>query len=324
MPLLFAIGVQGALEEVAAALLPGEQLCAFLDDLYILWDPSRVKVLYDLLATTLHRVAGIQRGIQLHQGKTSVWNKAGIPPQNVEDLGPEVWQATERDHGAGNTHRVRTVHLGEIGRALGQRKGSLESDPHGARLAVRMADTAPERQPEGEPHNAHEAGIWNTAKVLLDVHPEGETPTVGNPPNEDGRAGAALGRAVRTICILGVVGGRTAHDQRTHSRSGRNAGVAFAQAPTTAECTIPPHLFRLLPLERLQLPVPVTEATCNGCHEPMDTLGRHRAACRRSGRVKKRAGPTERVLARVCREAGARVKFNAALRHEFGCLGSRR
>ena len=38
------------------------------------------------------------------------------------------------------------------------------------------------------------------------------------------------------------------------------------------------------------------------------------AACTRSGRVKKRAGPTERVLARVCREAGARVKFNAALR----------
>ena len=56
-------------------------------------------------------------------------------------------------------------------------------------------------------------------------------------------------------------------------------------------------------LERLQLLLPVTEATCNGCLE----LGRHRAACARSGRVKKRAGPTERVLARVCREAGARV-----------------
>ena len=77
MPLLFAIGIQGALEEVAAALLPGEQLCAFLDDLYVLCDPSRVKVVYDLLATTLHRVAGIR----LHQGKTRVWNKAGIPPQ---------------------------------------------------------------------------------------------------------------------------------------------------------------------------------------------------------------------------------------------------
>ena len=59
---------------------------------------------------------------------------------------------------------------------------------------------------------------------------------------------------------------------------------------------------------------PASLATCNGCHELLDTLGRHRAACTRSGRVKKRAGPTERVLARVCREEGAGVKFNAAWR----------
>ena len=35
-------------------------------------------------------------------------------------------------------------------------------------------------------------------------------PTVGNPPNEDGRVGVAFGRAVRTSCTLGL-GGRTAH-----------------------------------------------------------------------------------------------------------------
>ena len=34
----------------------------------------------------------------------------------------------------------------------------------------------------------------------------------------------------------------------------------------------------------------------------------------RTGRVKKRAVPTERVLALVFREAGARVRFNAFLR----------
>ena len=109
------------------------------------------------------------------------------------------------------------------------------------------------------------------------------------------------------------------------SHSGRNAGVAFAHAPTTAEYTIPPHLFRVLLLERLQLPLPVTEATCNGCHEPLDTLGRHRAACTRSGRVKKRAGPTERVLARVCREAGGPSEIQCcSARHEFGGPGRRR
>ena len=64
----------------------------------------------------------------------------------------------------------------------------------------------------------------------------------------------------------------------------------------------------------VQLPLPLTEATCNGCHERWNPLGRHTNACTRSGRVKKRASPTERMLARVCREAGARVKFNACLR----------
>ena len=98
------------------------------------------------------------------------------------------------------------------------------------------------------------------------------------------------------------------------SHSGCNAGAALAHAPTSKEYTIPPQLFRVLLLERLQLPLPVTEATCEGCHSALDVRGRHGAACTLSGRVKKRATPTERVLARVCREAGARVRFDAYLR----------
>ena len=105
-----------------------------------------------------------------------------------------------------------------------------------------------------------------------------------------------------------------ARQAHLRSHSGRSAGVVFSHAPTTAEYIVPPHLFRVLLLERLQLPLPLTEATCNGCHEPLDPLGRHRAACTRSGRIKKRSSPTERMLAIVCREAGARVKFNAYLR----------
>ena len=63
-----------------------------------------------------------------------------------------------------------------------------------------------------------------------------------------------------------------------------------------------------------ELPLPITEALCNGCGDPLDTHGHHIAACARMGRVKKRATPTERVLARIFREAGARVSFNAFLR----------
>ena len=49
-------------------------------------------------------------------------------------------------------------------------------------------------------------------------------------------------------------------------------------------------------------------------HEPLDLQGHHLAACPRTWRLKKRATPTERMLARICREAGARVRYNAFLR----------
>ena len=42
--------------------------------------------LYDLVAESLHRNAGIQ----LHQGKTRVWNRSGTVPDNVDSLGEEV------------------------------------------------------------------------------------------------------------------------------------------------------------------------------------------------------------------------------------------
>ena len=82
MPLLFSTGIQGALEEVSTLLLPGEQLCAFLDDVYIVCQPGRVRYLYDRLGEAVLRVAGIR----LHQGKTRVWNKSQLQPTNVEDL----------------------------------------------------------------------------------------------------------------------------------------------------------------------------------------------------------------------------------------------
>ena len=44
------------------------------------------------------------------------------------------------------------------------------------------------------------------------------------------------------------------------------------------------------------------------------TCWAHRAACPRSGRLKRRAVPTEITLARVCREAGATVRRNVKLR----------
>ena len=46
-PLLFEIGTQKAVEEVSRFYKPGEHLCAFLDDIYLLCEFDRVKPLYN-------------------------------------------------------------------------------------------------------------------------------------------------------------------------------------------------------------------------------------------------------------------------------------
>ena len=47
-----------------------------------------MKDIHDALATSLFRVAGIQ----LHHGKTKVWNKGAVPPEDVDSLGDDAWQ----------------------------------------------------------------------------------------------------------------------------------------------------------------------------------------------------------------------------------------
>ena len=55
---------------------------------------------------------------------------------------------------------------------------------------------------------------------------------------------------------------------------------------------------------------------CNGrsCGLPLDLLGDHRASYSAAGRLKWRAMPFERMLARVGREAGARVRMHVLVR----------
>ena len=74
-----------------------------------------------------------------------------------------------------------------------------------------------------------------------------------------------------------------------------------------------PELVRTLVLERLRLPLAVADVVCE-CGAPLDSRGRHRAACAQSGRLRTRAVAPERTLARVCREAGATVRQNVKLR----------
>ena len=85
MPLLFSIAIQGALEQVARLLKPGEHLRAFLDDIYMVCEPERVRPLYNILGAALHREASVCTLAK------PVWNRGGIVPAHVEEMGPDVW-----------------------------------------------------------------------------------------------------------------------------------------------------------------------------------------------------------------------------------------
>eukprot|EP00438_Fugacium_kawagutii_P025935 Skav202354 [mRNA] locus=scaffold2638:334244:334885:+ [translate_table: standard] len=87
MPALFSLGQPQALQAVQAQFLPGETLYAFLDDMYTVVQPHRVRPVYDLLAHHLETHAHIR----LNQGKTRVWNRSGVQPPNTHTLGPDTW-----------------------------------------------------------------------------------------------------------------------------------------------------------------------------------------------------------------------------------------
>ena len=82
MPLLFSLGQHPALVEVQRQLLQGEHLFAFLDDIYIVTEPERVRTVLTLVENALLAWAGIS----IHQGKTKIWNQAGIQPPGCEML----------------------------------------------------------------------------------------------------------------------------------------------------------------------------------------------------------------------------------------------
>ena len=72
------------------------------------------------------------------------------------------------------------------------------------------------------------------------------------------------------------------------SHSGERASEVLCVNPTKPEFTMAPSIFRTVVLERLRLLLSITEATC-ACGRHLDSLGRHRAACPQSGKLRARA-----------------------------------
>ena len=81
MPMLYALGQHGALLSLQDFLLPDEHLFAYLDDMYVVCLPDRVGPIFKHLQEALEQYARIQ----VHLGKTQVWNRGGhVPPACAE------------------------------------------------------------------------------------------------------------------------------------------------------------------------------------------------------------------------------------------------
>ena len=97
MPALYALGQHAALTQVQATLRDGEMLFVYLDDIYVLCDPSRVAEIFLQVKQSLFRSAGIQ----VNLGKTKIWNDAAIKPEDLDTIGAEAWtgEGPEEDRG---------------------------------------------------------------------------------------------------------------------------------------------------------------------------------------------------------------------------------
>ena len=126
-----------------------------------------------------------------------------------------------------------------------------------------------------------------------------------------GQAAAAEARRHRETLLAGA---DPAAQALLHSQSGPFASRFLTTVPVSSVLSYPYpcHLFRVLLLRRLRLPLPFAERTCR-CRRLLDPFGDHRAACARSGVLWGCGCPLERAAARVCREAGARVTSNTRL-----------
>ena len=104
--MLYSLGQHAALQSVQDAFLPGEQLFAFLDDIYVVCLPERVAPIHKLLEQALEEYARIQ----VHLGKTQVWNRGGhVPPgcdamqvaAQIVDPDARVWRGDGPSHEQG-------------------------------------------------------------------------------------------------------------------------------------------------------------------------------------------------------------------------------
>ena len=97
------------------------------------------------------------------------------------------------------------------------------------------------------------------------------------------------------------------------SQGGPLASAPFVSFPTSRATRLEPQVLEVLFLCRLRLPLPLTARVCR-CGRLLDVFGHHRSACVVAGVLGGRGVPLETAAARICREAGGRVRTNVFVR----------
>ena len=86
MPLLFSLGLHKSLTSVSDRLLASERIFAFMDDIYLVCHPERVEAVYEIVRQELR----VHANIDIHSGKTKIWNRSGVRPTGVDRLTEEA------------------------------------------------------------------------------------------------------------------------------------------------------------------------------------------------------------------------------------------
>ena len=101
-----------------------------------------------------------------------------------------------------------------------------------------------------------------------------------------------------------------------HSQSCPDGSSFLRALPSERGYCLRPLRFLTALRRRLRWRIPLAGGQCKGasCQADLDPLGDHAAACCRSGLLKLRARPVEKVWARVLREAGCTVREHFCMR----------
>ena len=59
-----------------------------MDDVYVVTIPERARAAFDIFSAALKEHAGVEADL----GKCRVWNRGGLMPPGITDLGPDVWR----------------------------------------------------------------------------------------------------------------------------------------------------------------------------------------------------------------------------------------